>query len=106
MQVKPHGIGVSVLCPSFVRTAIGDSGRNRPARYGQPQPLDPASPAGLMVAEIARRLEAGLDPSDVAARVVAAIRNDELYIFTHPNMRDEVDVRFAAIQAAMDKVAG
>jgi len=106
MQVKPHGIGVSVLCPSFVRTAIGDSGRNRPARYGQPQPLDPASPAGLMVAEIARRLQAGLDPSDVAARVVSAIRNDELYIFTHPNMRDEVDVRFAAIQAAMDKVAG
>jgi len=106
MQVKPHGIGVSVLCPSFVRTAIGDSGRNRPARYGQPQPLDPASPAGLMVAEIARRLEAGLDPSDVAARVVSAIRNDELYIFTHPNMRDEVDARFAAIQAAMDKVAG
>jgi len=72
MQVKPHGIGVSVLCPSFVRTAIGDSGRNRPARYGKVQPLDPASPAGLMVAEIARRLEAGLDPSDVAARVVAA----------------------------------
>jgi len=106
MQVKPHGIGVSVLCPSFVRTAIGDSGRNRPARYGQPQPLDPASPAGLMVAEIARRLEAGLDPSDVAARVLSAIRDDELYIFTHPNMRDEVDARFAAIQAAMDKVAG
>jgi len=106
MQVKPHGIGVSVLCPSFVRTAIGDSGRNRPERYGKVQPLDPASPAGLMVAEIARRLEAGLDPSDVAARVVSAIRNDELYIFTHPNMRDEVDARFAAIQAAMDKVAG
>jgi NAD(P)-dependent dehydrogenase (short-subunit alcohol dehydrogenase family) len=105
MQLKPHGIGVSVLCPSFVRTAIGDSGRNRPARYGQPQPLDPASPAGQIVAEIARRLEAGLDPSDVAARVVAAIRNDELYVFTHPNMRDEVDARFAAIQAAMDKVA-
>jgi NAD(P)-dependent dehydrogenase (short-subunit alcohol dehydrogenase family) len=106
MQLKPHGIGVSVLCPSFVRTRIGDSGRNRPARYGQPQPLDPASPAGQMVAEIARRLEAGLDPSDVAARVVAAIRNDELYVFTHPNMRDEVDARFAAIQAAMDKVTG
>ena len=104
MQLRPHGIGVSVLCPSFVRTRIGESGRNRPERYGEAPPLDPASPAGMMVAEIARRLEAGLDPADVAARVLSAIREDELYVFTHPNMRAEVDGRFAAIQAAMDKV--
>jgi len=58
-----------------------------------------------VVAEIARRLEAGLDPAQVAARVLAAIRNDELYIFTHPNMREAVDGRFAAIQAAMDRVS-
>src|SRR5882757_8236811 len=42
-QLKPLGIGVSVLCPSFVRTRIGESGRNRPQRYGQIQPPDPAS---------------------------------------------------------------
>jgi NAD(P)-dependent dehydrogenase (short-subunit alcohol dehydrogenase family) len=105
MQLKPHGIGVSVLCPSYVRTRIGESGRNRLPRYGETPLLDPASPAGLMVAEIAKRLQAGLDPSDVAARVLSAIREDELYVFTHPNMRDEVDARFAAIQAAMDRVA-
>jgi NAD(P)-dependent dehydrogenase (short-subunit alcohol dehydrogenase family) len=104
MRLKPYGIGVSVLCPSFVRTRIGESGRNRPARYGEPEPLDPASPAGRMVAEIAERIEAGLDPSDVAARVLPAIRNEDLYVFTHPNMREQVDERFAAIQAAMDKV--
>jgi NAD(P)-dependent dehydrogenase (short-subunit alcohol dehydrogenase family) len=103
-QLQPHGIGVSVLCPEFVRTRIGDSGRNRPARYGEAPPLDPASPAAQVVAEIARRLEAGLDPAQVAARVLAAIRNEELYIFTHPNMREAVDERFAAIQAAMDRV--
>jgi NAD(P)-dependent dehydrogenase (short-subunit alcohol dehydrogenase family) len=104
MQLRPHGIGVSVLCPSFVRTRIGESGRNRPGRYGEAPLLDPASPAAMMVAEIARRLEAGLDPADVAAKVLSAIREDELYVFTHPNMREEVDARFAAIQAAMDKV--
>ncbi len=104
MQLKPHGIGVSVLCPSFVRTRIGESGRNRPAHYGEAPALDPASPAATMVAEIARRLESGLDPTEVAARVLSAIREDELYVFTHPNMREEVDERFAAIQAAMDKV--
>lgn len=103
-QLAPFGIGVSVLCPHFVRTRIGESGRNRPGRYGQSAPLDPDNPAVAMVAEIAKQIAAGVDPTDVAARVVNAIRADELYIFTHPNMRQGVDERFAAIQAAMDKV--
>jgi NAD(P)-dependent dehydrogenase (short-subunit alcohol dehydrogenase family) len=103
-QVRPLGIGVSVLCPSFVRTGIGESGRNRPQRYGPTPSLDPNSPAAAVVAEIASRLQAGLDPAAVAERVLDAIRNDEFYVFTHPNMRGEVDARFAAIQAAMDKV--
>ena len=106
MQLQPHGIGVSVLCPSFVRTRIGESGRNRPGRYGQSQPLDPASPAAAMVAEITRQIEAGLDPASVAARVLTAIRENELYVFTHPGMRAEVEARFAAILAAMDRVEG
>lgn len=104
-QLAPHGIGVSVLCPSFVRTRIGESGRNRPGRYGQSQPLDPASPAAAMAAEIARQIEAGLDPDSVAARVLDAIREKELYIFTHSGMRAQVEARFAAILAAMDRVA-
>jgi len=104
-QLKPLGIGVSVLCPGFVRTGIGESGRNRPQRYGPTPTLDPASPAAAFVAEIARRLQAGLEPVAVAARVLAAIRNDELYVFTHPEMRGEVEQRFAAIQGAMDKAA-
>jgi len=40
-QLKPFGIGVTVLCPSFVRTRIGESGRNRPERYGAPQTRKP-----------------------------------------------------------------
>jgi NAD(P)-dependent dehydrogenase (short-subunit alcohol dehydrogenase family) len=103
-QLKPYGIGVSVLCPYFVRTGIGESGRNRPERYGETQTPDPASPAGQMLALITASIAAGLDPADVAARVLAAIREDELYVFTHPDMRGHVDARFAAIQAAMDEV--
>jgi NAD(P)-dependent dehydrogenase (short-subunit alcohol dehydrogenase family) len=104
-QLKPHGIGVSVLCPSYVRTGIGASGRNRPQRYGPSPTLDPASPAAAMVADIALRLQAGLEPDAVAARVLDAVRNDDLYVFTHADSREEADKRFAAIQAAMDKVA-
>src|SRR5882757_7024898 len=105
MQLRPLGIGVTVLCPGYVRTGIGESGRNRPQRYGPTPTLDPASPAAALVAEIAQRLQAGLDPSEVAARVLDAIRDDELYVFTHPEMRAGIDERFAAIEAAIDKAA-
>jgi len=103
-QLKPHGIGVSVLCPSYVRTGIGDSGRNRPERYGPATVLDPEGPSAKMVAEIARQLAAGLEPAAVAARVLTAIRENQLYVFTHPGMRAEVEARFTAILAAMDAV--
>ena len=105
-QLAPLGIGVSVLCPSYVRTRITESGRNRPRRYGPAQTLpDPASPAGMMLAHIAANVQAGLEPSEVAARVLTAIRDNELYVFTHPDMREAVEQRFAAIQAAMDKAS-
>lgn len=105
MQVKPFGIGVSVLCPGFVQTRIGESGRNRPERYGPTPALDPASPAAAIVAHIAEQLRTGLDPAAVADLVLTAIREDELYVFTHPEMHHEVEERFAIIQAAMDKSA-
>src|SRR6202161_1830256 len=99
MQLKPLGIGVSVLCPDYVRTRIGASGRNRPERYGPTQTPDPASPQGQLIAYIAEHLRSGLDPAEIATRVLAAIRGDELYVFTHPEMRGELEERFAAIMA-------
>ena len=106
-RVKPLGIGVTVLCPGFVRTRISESGRNRQERYGPSQKLDPTSVAGTLAAQIAEAVRSGLDPSDVAAQVLTAIREDELYVFTEhdASWRGELEARFAAILAAMDKVA-
>jgi NAD(P)-dependent dehydrogenase (short-subunit alcohol dehydrogenase family) len=104
-ELEPLGIGVTVLCPGFVRTRIGDSGRNRPAGYGPARTPAPGTSAALLAGQIRDRVESGLDPADVAARVLAAIRQDELYVFTHPQMRAETAARFAAILAAMDEAA-
>ena len=106
-QVAPLGIGVTVLCPGFVRTQIWESARNRPERYGPTRTPDPASPAGKLAAQLAELGQSGLDPQGVAAQVVAAIRADELYVFTHPDggWRAELEERFGAILAAMDKAA-
>jgi NAD(P)-dependent dehydrogenase (short-subunit alcohol dehydrogenase family) len=107
LQLKPLGIGVTVVCPGFVRTRISESGRNRPGRYGPPQTPDPASPAGALATRLAELGKSGLDPSDVAAQVLTAVRDDELYVFTHhgADWRAELEERFAAIMAAMDKAA-
>jgi NAD(P)-dependent dehydrogenase (short-subunit alcohol dehydrogenase family) len=104
-QLAPLGIGVTVLCPGFVRTRIGESGRNRPERYGQIERLDPSSPAAALAAKLADLAASGPDPSVIADRVLAAIRDDELYVFTHPETHGEVKERFAAIIAAMDRAA-
>jgi NAD(P)-dependent dehydrogenase (short-subunit alcohol dehydrogenase family) len=41
MQLRPHGIGVTVLCAGFVRTRIAHSGRNRQERCGETPVLEP-----------------------------------------------------------------
>lgn len=44
IELNPLGIGVSVLCPGFVRTRISESGRNRPARFARLRSLSPCPP--------------------------------------------------------------
>jgi NAD(P)-dependent dehydrogenase (short-subunit alcohol dehydrogenase family) len=105
LQLVPLGIGVTVLCPGFVRTRISESGRNRHTRYGPVHVPDPASPAGALAARQAELARSGLAASEVAAQTLAAIRTGDLYVFTHPHMRDEVEERFTAILAALDKGA-
>ena len=104
-ELAPHGIGVSVLCPSYTQTRIADSARNRQARYG-PAPIPvPGSQAAERLEETKQRLASGRDPAVIAARALAAIRDNELYVLTHPEWNWEVEKRFAAIQAAMGKAA-
>jgi len=99
LQLAPKGIGVSVLCPGFVRTNIGDSERNRPPQ-DRNERRDPE-----MLAMMKKLLDEGMDPAMLAARVIEAIRDDELYIFTHPELKQMLEGRFQAILAAMDKAA-
>lgn len=95
LQLAPEGIGVSVLCPGFVRTRIGESGRTRPERHGGPRAPAEAGPMGAQIA-------AGLDPLKVGERVAEAVAAKELYIITHPEMREPVRQRFERIMSGFD----
>ncbi len=100
-QLAAKNIGVSVLCPGFVQTRIYDSFRNKPARYGAPDP----SPIGIgqTLADTETMVKAGIPTEPVGLRVVEAIKDNDLYIFTHVEFRAAVETRFAAIKAAFDK---
>jgi NAD(P)-dependent dehydrogenase (short-subunit alcohol dehydrogenase family) len=98
VQLAQKGIGVSVLCPGFVRTNIGRGHRNRP---GGPR-RDSATGRPSVLKGL---IEAGMDPQMLAARVLEAIRDDELYIFTHPELKAPVEARFKAILEAFDRAA-
>jgi NAD(P)-dependent dehydrogenase (short-subunit alcohol dehydrogenase family) len=100
-QLAPKNIGVSVLCPGFVQTRIYDSFRNKPARYGAAAP----SPIGIgdTLNDTKAMVEAGIPTEPVGRRVVEAIKDNDLYIFTHVEFRALVEARFASILAAFDK---
>jgi NAD(P)-dependent dehydrogenase (short-subunit alcohol dehydrogenase family) len=102
-QLAPQGIGMSVLCPGFVRTRIHESGRARQERYGGRGDVD----AGVSATQrdAAEDVLHGIDPDIVGARVIEALKADEFYIFTHPTMREFVEARSQAIRAAFDSAS-
>lgn len=102
-QLAAEGIGMSVLCPGFVRTRIHESGRARQARYGGRGEVDPG--VGATQQEAAENVLHGIDPEVVGARVIEAVKAGEFYIFTHPAMREFVDARYRAIGAGFDSAA-
>ena len=100
VDLAGSGIGVSVLCPGGVRTQIGAAGRNRQAAFGGPE----AAPAPL-AAGAAANAGAGMDPGEVAARVIRAVKRNDLYVITHPETRPGVEARFRELLAAYDDAA-
>ena len=95
-QLAPVNIGVSILCPGFVKTRIHESRRNRPGGAGDDDALSTEAAASVL---------GGIPPEVVGERVVEAVRGDELYIFTHAEFRVPVAARFDAILAGFDKAA-
>ena len=94
LKVADAKIGVSVLCPGWVDTNIIDAGRNRPAELSRTVDAMP-DPQREQIDKVVRNLlKTGLQPSAVADQVFEAIRDDKLYIITHPEMDFIIKERF------------
>ncbi len=97
LDLAPHKIGVSVLCPGFVRSNIHEAVLSRPETLAK---------SGYVVTEedikrLDNLLNVGMAPDEVAERVLAGIRRNALYLFTHAEFRDELKGIFDAMLAAL-----
>jgi hypothetical protein len=97
--------GLFIACERAAPLTRGGARRAPPSNRHPRAPEAPApSKAGAeRAAQLRLAVEAGLYPAEVAARALSGVRDGDLYIFTHPEMRPWLDKRLDRIRAAYDK---
>lgn len=94
LELVKAKVGVSVLCPGFVKTKIAQSHRNRP---GEPQRVDKNPLAQKFAAVLQQLVDAGQPVDKIADAVVDAVRGAKFYILTHPEMKPAIEHRMRQI---------
>ncbi len=87
MQMGATNVGVSVLCPAFVKTGIANSGRNLPAELATTvaEPVE-----GGMQGIIEKLVDNGISTDIVGAAVLDAVKQNTFWILTHDEMKPTV----------------
>lgn len=96
-ELAAEHIGVTVLCPGPIRTNIHEVAKNRPDQFGVGEAFRAAEQAGATKVQFPSMME----PEEVGALVLGAVRRDELYVITHGEWRGPAAARQSALLAAM-----
>ena len=86
LAVTRSQVGVSVLCPSFLRTEIMDTDRAWPDQLGPSPGHADDQGAQLVHGVFEQAIVDGLDAADLADRVVDGIRTRRFLVTTHPEL--------------------
>jgi NAD(P)-dependent dehydrogenase (short-subunit alcohol dehydrogenase family) len=88
-------VGVSCLCPGWIRTKIAESTRNWPSEKAPLPPLDAASQ--VVMKHVRRAIDEGMQPAAVADQVISAVRENRYWVFPNPEFLDVVIQRWHSI---------
>jgi len=88
-------VGVSVLCPGWVRTNLMDAERNWPAALGDAPA--PAMGADVIGGHVRRAIDEGTTPAAVADMVADAVTADRYWVFPHPEFVEIAAQRWSSI---------
>jgi NAD(P)-dependent dehydrogenase (short-subunit alcohol dehydrogenase family) len=105
LEAEGSHVGVSVLCPSWTRTNITTSDRNRPERFSYTIETDKLDEIAEYKARRRSQLATvAVDPAAVADQVCEAVKANRFYVLTHPDTRDAFAERAARIVAGDNPV--
>ena len=93
LRVAKANVGVSVLCPAYVNTGIGDSARNRPSELAATNPLAAPYEAAVRQALLHGKISA----TDVARATIEAVKAGRFYILTHEKIKGAIEARMRDI---------
>jgi NAD(P)-dependent dehydrogenase (short-subunit alcohol dehydrogenase family) len=103
LKMAGSPIGVTILCPSNTRdTCVVDAERSRPA---DAPPLAHAPGVDGLIDVIRDTVDNGQPVEVLAARVLEAIRTEQLWVFPHPQAQDMVQPRLDALGAVLATAA-
>jgi NAD(P)-dependent dehydrogenase (short-subunit alcohol dehydrogenase family) len=91
-------VGISVLCPSWVRTNISSAVRNLPERLHYE--LTPQQAEEMLEYKARRRQQLrdeAIDADEVAVQVRDAVLANRFYVITHPDSIENMRARFERI---------
>jgi len=99
LDAAKANIGASVYCPGLVATNIYELQKNLNAAFDEKtaQPADAAANTEM----IKQIIGAGMDPMEAAEIVLAGVRNNDLFILSHPEFRDGLQERMDALMASL-----
>jgi NAD(P)-dependent dehydrogenase (short-subunit alcohol dehydrogenase family) len=100
MKTAGLPIGVSVVCPGWVRTKILDAERNWPAVLGD-RP-EAAFGSSVVRKHVGRAIDEGITPAAVADLVADAITDGRYWVFPQPDFVDLVVRRWHGIAEGRD----
>ena len=104
-DLAADNIGVSVLCPAWVRTDIHNAGVNKPSlTNGATAEESSSNEPEAGIADIAAVIESGIAPDDLAQWVLECMLAKRFYIFSHPSMTQHLDARAALIKTDYEAI--
>jgi NAD(P)-dependent dehydrogenase (short-subunit alcohol dehydrogenase family) len=100
LSVYAYNIGVSVFCPGLINSVIYESEKVRPERFSSPENTARSQRFMDILPEIHK---AGMSPEEVGEKVLAGIRRNAMYIFSHPEFDEELRGIFDEVLASLPK---